>query len=142
MEDTPNDAFQRLRELLEQMIRESMEHGNVDVRPMGFTLVIRGSGSLPGFPAGQENGGASSLRLEVHEGDDEVLVLGDLPGITMDQVRIGLEEGLLRITASDGEGGEFVGRAEIPPVDPASMSANCRNGVLEVRFRRIPKTPG
>ncbi|HVN65435.1 MAG TPA: Hsp20/alpha crystallin family protein [Methanomicrobiales archaeon] len=141
MEDTPSDAFRKLQELLEQMIRDSMEHGNVNVRPVGFTLVIRGTGTMPGFPPGQENGGAPSPRVEVHEGDNEVLILGELPGITLDQVRLDLEGGILRIVASDGER-EFAGRAEIPPVDPASMATGMRNGVLEVRFRRIPEIPG
>ena len=141
MEDTPGDAFRKLQELLEQMLRDSMEHGNVDVRPVGFTLIIRGTGTMPASPLGRENGGAPSPRVEVHEAGDEVLILGELPGITLDQVRLDLGEGVLRIAASDGER-EFIGRAEIPPVDPASMTTGCRNGVLEVRFRKIPGIPG
>ena len=140
MEDTPSDAFRKLQELLEQMIRESMEQGNMNVRPMGFTLVIRGVGTMPGFPpglaGGAESGGALEPRVEVHEADGEVLVLGELPGISGDQVRLDPGEGVLRIAATDGER-MYVGRAEIPPVDPASMTTSMRNGVLEVRFRRI-----
>ena len=143
MEDTPNDAFRRLQELLEQMIRDSMEQGNSSLRPVGFTLVIRGVGPVPGgFPAGQAgpspgSGGALEPFVEVHEAEDEVLVLAELPGISVDQVRLDLGEGILRISASD-EARDFLGRADLPPVDPASMSAGCRNGVLEVRFRRAP----
>jgi HSP20 family molecular chaperone IbpA len=139
MEDTPNDAFRRLRELLEQMIHDSMEQGNMNQMPMGFTLVIRGCGPFPlgqGGPV-EEPGGATELRVEVHEGDEEILVLAGLPGISGDQVRLDVGEGVLRIAATDGAR-EFLGRAEIPPVDPASMTMGCRNGVLEVRFRRIP----
>lgn len=145
MEDTPSDAFRRLQEILEQMIRESMEQGNSMARPMGFTIVIQGSGPFPaGFPMGQagpapENGGALEPLVEVHEGDEEVLVLGELPGISEDQVRLDLEGGVLRISASDGSR-SYMGRASLPPVDPDSLSASCRNGVLEVRFRRIPGT--
>jgi len=139
MEDTPTDAFRRLQELLEQMILDSMEHGNTTMRPMGFTLVIRGSGPFPvgmGGP-GPENGGPLEPRVEVHDGEEEVLVLGELPGITGDQVSLTLEGRILRISASDGDR-EYLGRAELPPVDPASMTTGLRNGVLEVRFRRIP----
>jgi HSP20 family molecular chaperone IbpA len=140
MEDTPGDAFRRLQELLEQMIRESMEQGNLRAQPMGFTIVIRGGGPFPvGFPPGQEDGGTFEPRMEVHEGEAEVLVLGELPGISEEQVRVDLEEGELRIAATDGTR-EFVGRASLPPVDPGSMSMTCRNGVLEVRFRRVPET--
>jgi HSP20 family molecular chaperone IbpA len=141
MEDTPSDAFRRLQEFLEQMIRESIEQGNLTARPMGFTIVIRGTGP---FPMGQpgpapENGGAVEPLVEVHEEDGEVRVLGELPGITGDQVRLNLEEGILRISASDGVR-SFMGQASIPPVDPDSLQVSCRNGVLEVRIRRIPET--
>ena len=141
MEDTPNDAFRRLQEFLEQMIRESIEQGNITARPMGFTIVIRGAGP---FPMGQpgpapENGGALEPLVEVHEEDGEVRVLGELPGITGDQVQLNLEDGILRISASDGMR-TFIGKASIPPVDPGSLEVSCRNGVLEVRIRRIPET--
>jgi HSP20 family molecular chaperone IbpA len=142
MEDTPGDSFRKLQEFLEQMIRESMEQGNFMAQPMGFTIVIRGGGP---FPAGQvgpapENGGALESLIEVHEDEGEILVLAELPGVSEDQVRFDLEGGALRIAASDGAR-KFVGRAELPPVDPDSLRARCRNGVLEVRFRRIPEIP-
>jgi HSP20 family molecular chaperone IbpA len=147
MEDTPSDAMKRLQEILEQMIRESMEHGNIMVRPAGFTIVIRGTGPFhagfpPGMPPGHTglaagNGGALEPLIEVHEEDEEVMVLAELPGISGDQVRLDLEEEVLRVSASDGAR-TFLGRANLPPVDPDSMSTSCRNGVLEVRFRRIP----
>ena len=140
MEDTPGDSFRKLQEILEQMIRDSIEQGNFMAQPAGFTIVIRGGAS---FPAGQfggapENGGALVPHIEVHEGEGEILVLAELPGVSEDQVRFDLEEGALRIAASDGDR-RFVGRAELPPVEPDSLRASCRNGVLEVRFRRIPE---
>jgi HSP20 family molecular chaperone IbpA len=141
MEDTSGDSFRKLQEFLEQMIRESMEQGNFMAQPMGFTIVIRGGGP---FPTGQlglspENGGALEPHIEVHEDEGEILVLAELPGVSEDQVRFDLEGGALRITASDGAR-KFMGRAELPPVDPDSIRSSCRNGVLEVRFRRIPET--
>ena len=140
MEDTPSDAFRRLQELLEQMIRESIEQGNFMAQPMGFTIVIRGSGPFPvgQFGVAPENGGVLEPLIEVHEGEGEILVLAELPGVSQEQVKFDLEEGALRIAASDGAR-SFMGRASLPPVDPDSLSASCRNGVLEVRFRRIPE---
>ena len=142
MDDTPGDTIRRLQELLEQMIRESVEQGNFMERPMGFTIIIRGSGPFPLGQGGPGPGGGGTLepRIEVHEGEEEVIVLGELPGISEEQVRLDVEEGTLRISATDGAR-SFVGRAELPPVDPASLSASCRNGVLEVKFRKIPKAP-
>jgi len=142
MDDIPSDTYRRLQELLEQMIRESVEQGNFMVRPMGFTIVIRGSGPFPLGQGGPGPGGGATLepRIEVHEGEEEVMVLGELPGISEEQVRLDVEEGTLRISATDGAR-SFVGRAELPPVDPASLSASCRNGVLEVKFRKISEAP-
>jgi len=143
MEDSPGDSFRKLQEFLEQMIRESIEQGNIGGRPLGFTIVIRGGGPFPPgqFGLSPGNGGTLEPHIEVHEGEGEILVLAELPGMSEDQVRFDLEEGALRIAASDGAR-QFVGRAEIPPVDPDSLRASCRNGVLEVRFRRIPETSG
>ena len=146
MEDTPNDAFRKLQELLEQMIHDSIEQGNFMARPMGFTIVIRGTGPFPtGFPPGhappQENGGILEPHVEVHEADGEVLVLAELPGISEEHVRLDLEPGGLRISATDGDR-QFVGRAELPAVEHGSPVVSCRNGVLEVRFRRIPDPAG
>ncbi|HTY51727.1 MAG TPA: hypothetical protein VMB35_00855 [Methanomicrobiales archaeon] len=142
MEDTPSDAHKKLQEFLEKMIRESMEQGNLMARPMGFTIVIRGAGPFPigeGGPA--EDGGVVEPHIEVHEADGEVLVLAELPGISEEHVRLDLEPGGLRVSATDGER-QFVGRAELPPVEPCSPMVSCRNGVLEVRFRRIPDPAG
>jgi len=143
MEDTSSDPFRRLQELLEQMIRESMEQGTMNVRPMGFTLVIRGSGPFPlgQGGAGEEPAGAAGPRVEVHDGEEEVLVLAELPGISGDQVRLEPGDGVLRIEASDGAR-EYRCEAELPPVDTGSMAMCCRNGVLEVRFRKIPGREG
>ena len=140
MEDTPNDAYRRLQEFLEQMIRESMEQGTFIARPVGFTIVIRGGGPFPpgAFGPGGENAGTLEARVEVHEGEEEILVLAELPGVSREQVRLDIEPGCLRIAASDGDR-KFVGRADLPPVDPDSLEASCRNGVLEVRIRRIPE---
>jgi HSP20 family molecular chaperone IbpA len=142
MEDTPGDSFRKLQEILEQMIRDSMEQGNFMAQPMGFTIVIRGGGSIPSgqFGGAPENGGILEPLIEVHEEEVEILVLAELPGVSEDQVRVDLEEGALRIAAADGAR-RFVGRAELPPVDPGSLRASCRNGVLEVKFRRIPEAP-
>ncbi|HUK92591.1 MAG TPA: hypothetical protein VLU98_00995 [Methanomicrobiales archaeon] len=139
MEDTPSDAFKRLQEFLEQMIRESIEQGTLTARPMGFTIVIRGTGPFPmGQPGpGPENSGPVEPPVEVHEDDGEVRVLGELPGISGDQVRLNLEDGILRISASDGVR-NYLGQASLPPVDPESLEVSCKNGVLEVRIRRIP----
>lgn len=139
MEDIPGEAFRKLQELLERMIRENMEQGNFMVKPVGFTIVIRGNGPFPPGQGGpvKESGAAVEPLIEVHEGDEEILVLGELPGISGDQVRLDLEGGELRISATDGAR-TFAGRASLPPVDPESLSARCRNGVLEVRFRRAP----
>jgi len=144
MEDTPNDAFRKLQELLEQMIRDSIEQGNFMARPMGFTIVIRGTGPFPaGFPPGQappQENGTLEPHVEVYEGEEEVRVVGELPGFSLEQVSLDLEEGVLRISASDGTR-TCMGRAELPPVDPDSLAASCRNGVLEVKFRRVPEVP-
>jgi len=62
VDDTPGDTIRRLQELLEQMIRESVEQGNFMERPMGFTIIIRGSGPFPLGQGGPGPGGGGTLE--------------------------------------------------------------------------------
>jgi HSP20 family protein len=74
--------------------------------------------------------------VDVFEEPDHVLVVAELPGVGLDDIKIELHEDLLTIS---GESGPKKYRKEVllPAAFPAdSMSSTCRNGVLEVRFNR------
>ena len=74
--------------------------------------------------------------LDVHEEDDHVLVLVELPGVAKDNVKLKVENGQLRLLA---ERGKTIYRKEVDLPENCSaehMTWDCSNGILKVRFDR------
>jgi HSP20 family protein len=92
--------------------------------------------------------------MDVQETDTEYLVKTDLPEVPKDQIKIGIENGLLTIEGErrqekdektkhyhrlEREYGRFVRRLTVPgEVDEANVSAEFKDGVLSVH---LPKSP-
>jgi HSP20 family protein len=97
----------------------------------------------------------SALRLDVHESENELCVVADLPGVAPEDVEVRVDGNMLTVSAerrSDSEqqqasyhmmerGHGFMRRTVQLPFapDPDSVRANCDNGVLTVR---MPKHSG
>ncbi|RLG84241.1 MAG: Hsp20/alpha crystallin family protein [Thermoprotei archaeon] len=77
--------------------------------------------------------------VDVFEEGDEVVVIAELPGVDKDKIRCKVSEDRkkLYIRASN-EYHKYYKEVELPaPVDPKSAKANYKNGVLEVRLKKI-----
>jgi HSP20 family protein len=80
-------------------------------------------------------------RVDVYENSDEVLLLADMPGATPDSVNIRLESSLLSVQSqragSDGQAVRYHRAFQVPDtVDPEKISAELKNGVLQVHLRK------
>jgi len=80
--------------------------------------------------------------VDVYENENEILLTADTPGTTVDQVSVDSEQDQLRISAraiaTDGTNVEYRRAFRIGvAVDPKSIEATLKNGVLSVR---LPKT--
>ncbi len=74
--------------------------------------------------------------VDVHEEEDHVLVLVELPGVDKDNVTLELAEERLNLSARRGKTSY---RKEITLPEPFSeenMQWDCKNGVLRIRFKR------
>jgi hypothetical protein len=82
-------------------------------------------------------------------------VVAELPGAEKESIQLRVDDGIFTIGA-DGRGPHVTMRAELPPVNPATMKWSFRNGVLEITFtvptehkgekirqknRKIPRSP-
>ncbi|MFZ0973469.1 MAG: Hsp20/alpha crystallin family protein [Solirubrobacteraceae bacterium] len=93
--------------------------------------------------------GAWRPSIDVMRRDDTLVVRGDLPGLTPDEVKIEVEDGVLTVSGehqedrSDSDGGRYVRRERclgafsrsiaLPSgVDAQAISAQTRDGVVEV----------
>lgn len=90
-----------------------------------------------GYPAGEPPGeDVREPLVDVHEEEDHVLVLVELPGVARENVALELAGDRLSLSAQRGQTGY---RKEITL--PGTFSADdmqweCKNGILQVRFQR------
>ncbi|MBX0295358.1 Hsp20/alpha crystallin family protein [Haloarcula nitratireducens] len=81
-------------------------------------------------------GGGSDLHIDVHETDDEIRVVADIPGIEKEAIDLKCDGNVLTIDA-DSHQREYHERLTLPSaVDEHSASATYNNGILEVTFDR------
>jgi HSP20 family protein len=78
-----------------------------------------------------------SVHVDVHEADDELRVVADLPGVTKDAIDLKCDGTTLYVEAGS-EARQYRERIELPTrVDEHSASATYNNGILEVSFDRL-----
>lgn len=80
--------------------------------------------------------------VDVMERGDEVWVIADLPGVDKDQIKVSATENGVSIKA-EGEKRKYSKEVELPaPVDPGSAKATYKNGVLEIKFKKLQGSKG
>jgi HSP20 family protein len=115
--DDRDDPFDDIFREIERMMEEMMNDGQ-------------------GLERGDQSGFASSTHVDVHETDDEVRVVADLPGVEKEDISIQCDGDSVTVSAHSGHR-EYDERIELPGrVDARSGEATYNNGVLEVAFDR------
>jgi HSP20 family protein len=137
MNDEPQDVFQQMDAMIARMFEE-MTHGMVTGMPphaAGYRIVLRGSTipQVPPYDRITRSGDPHEPAPEVHCIGNEVKVVAELPGAEKGSIQLNVSGGTITIEA-DGQERHFIKRANLPPVDAASVKSTFRNGVLEVTF--------
>ncbi|BAA80959.2 small heat shock protein [Aeropyrum pernix K1] len=74
--------------------------------------------------------------VDVIERDDEVWIVADIPGANKDKIKVRATEDKVVIKAENGK--KYYKEVELPAkVDPKSAKASYRNGVLEIKLKKI-----
>ena len=113
MRRNPDDPFDDIFNEIERMMENVMGYGDerVDV-------------------------GGADTHVDVHEYDDRLRVVADLPGVSKEEIELQCDGDVLSIRAT-GESRTYDERVRLPAsVDETSGSATYNNGVLEVTFER------
>jgi HSP20 family protein len=121
--DDRDDPFDDLFREIERMMNEMMGDD--------FDMHVERSG-----PAGSGNqtGFGTETHVDIHESDDVVRVIADLPGVEKDDIDLKCDGEMLTISAASDHR-EYDERVRLPAqVDEHSASATYNNGVLEVQF--------
>ena len=114
--DDRDDPFDDIFREIERMMDEMMD----------------GAGGLED----DQSGFATDTHVDVHETDDEVRVIADLPGVQKDEISVQCDGEHVTISAH-GQTREYDERISLPgAVDPRSGDATYNNGILEIAFER------
>lgn len=117
MRRNPDDPFDDIFREIERLMEEMMGVEDADV-----------TASM---------GGGNDTHVDVHEYDDTIRLVADLPGVTKDDIDLKCDGRTLSITASNAER-RYDERVRLPAaVNEGSASATYNNGVLEVSFERV-----
>jgi HSP20 family protein len=121
--DDRDDPFDDIFREIERMMNEMMGD-DFDMR------VERGGGG------GGQTGFGTETHVDVHEADDSVRVIADLPGVEKGDIDLKCDGEVLTISAASDHR-EYDERVRLPAqVDEHSATATYNNGVLEVQFEK------
>ncbi|MEF8814058.1 MAG: Hsp20/alpha crystallin family protein [Halovenus sp.] len=86
--------------------------------------------------SGTDRSDGRDVHTNIHESDEEVRVVADIPGVEKEDIDLKCDGQTLSIQAA-GDDREYSERLSLPArVDEHSAAATYNNGVLEVRFDR------
>jgi HSP20 family molecular chaperone IbpA len=137
MNGYPRDMFDEMDEMFDHLFSRMQENRMTkNSYVSGFRVVFESPDStVPrnDAPAIQPRDSPNPLA-EVHQIDDEIKVIVELPGAAPGSIRLDLQGRTLVIDAG-GIDPCYHTTADLPPVDAGSMQSSFRNGVLEVTLR-------
>ena len=124
-DDDRDDPFDDLFSEIERMMNEMMG-GNAEFHFEGGT--------------GGHTDSGRDVHMDIHESDDEVRIVADIPGVDKEDIDLQCDGTTLNLRAA-GNNREYRERVSLPTtVDEHSASATYNNGVLEVVFDRADDT--
>jgi Molecular chaperone (small heat shock protein) len=122
-----DDPFDDFFDEIERMMNE-MLGGNAEFH------LEQGSGVGPS--PGGDRGTETDIHLDIHEAEQELRVVADIPGVEKEAIELKCDGKTLTLDAT-GDDRTYSERIELPAaVDEHSASATYNNGVLEVVFQR------
>lgn len=117
--DDPRDPFDELFREIERVMNEMMG-GTTDINFQTTTQADFGG----------------DTHIDVHEQDDEIRVIADLPGVEKSGIQLKCDGRILTISA-ESDRRSYDERVELPArVDERTARASYNNGVLEVVLER------
>ncbi len=119
--DDGDDPFDDLFRQIERMMNEMMGGSGVD---MNMDMNVEANQGV----------GTEGTHVDVHETDDDVRVVADLPGVGKESIDLKCDGKVLTISA-ESDYRSYDERVRLPThVDEHSATATYNNGVLEVVF--------
>ncbi len=122
--DDRDEPFDDLFREIERMMNEMMNGADVD---------FESSSSV-------DNGFGSDTHIDIHETDDELRVIADLPGVEKNNIDLECDGKSLTISAQS-QHRQYDERVSLPQrVNEHTAEATYNNGILEVVFESAEKS--
>lgn len=145
-----DDDFDRIFESMEEMMKDLMEKaekGEIKQHGpfvYGFSMRVTPEGKIIvdefGNTAKGKEGELSNERepvTDVINDKEEVVVISELPGVSKEDIQLKLNDRMLNIKV-DTPQRKYLKNVRLPAqVDPKSAKAHYKNGVLEVRLKKV-----
>ncbi|ELY59365.1 Hsp20/alpha crystallin family protein [Natronococcus sp. A-GB1] len=124
--DDRDEPFDDLFREIERMMNEMMSGADVDFDSSSAV----------------DSGFGMDTHVDIHETDDEIRVVADLPGVEKDNIDLECDGKTLTISAQSDHR-QYDERVSLPQrVNEHSASATYNNGVLEVVFESAEHSSG
>ena len=144
------EEFRRMQEHMSHLFDEALrgdEHDHLRRYVYGFSMhsdpdgksVIEEFGNVPREGEDRVPGQREPL-VDVIDGKEDVTVIAEIPGVDKRDIDVKADDKTLAISVPNGSGG-YHKELDLPAeVDPGTIKAEYKNGILEVKLRR--KQPG
>jgi HSP20 family protein len=143
------EEMERMNEMMDEMMHKAFkmprEAEAYSPYVYGFSLsidpegkpIIREFGNVQPTEAGPQLKEEYEPLMDVMEEDDEIVIVAELPGVERDDIKLQATEESLTISV-DRERRKYRKELKLPKaVDPASSRASYKNGVLEIRLKKV-----
>lgn len=113
-DDPFDDIFSEIERLMDEMMNQRAEKS----------------------ATGNDSGFGADTHVDIHETDEKIRVIADLPGVERDDIELKCDGEMLTIGTENARR-EYDERIDLPVrVDEHSAAATFNNGILEVVFDR------
>ncbi|MFY9800780.1 MAG: hypothetical protein WAK10_05990 [Methanoregula sp.] len=130
MYEDPQDMFREMDTLFSQLFAKMTRDFSSGENPVfGFHMILPVN-EEPARVQDTSLRGSTEPVAEVHRIDDEVKVIVELPGATMDAIGIRLDGSVLIIDAK-GDTATYHTSAVVPRVDPVQCRPRAKTGCLK-----------
>ena len=135
------------REMIKEMFREGFEPNkrfiyglSIDILPVGKPKIQEFGNRLYKNPQGELMISEESVVLaDIIEGDEEVFVTVEIPGVEKEDIDLNVTEDTMEITVNNPQR-KYHKLLNLPcDVKPKTMKATYKNGVLDVLIKRKKK---
>lgn len=140
---SPEELEREMKELEKRGIKPYVYGFSITIGPDGKPI-IREFGNVRRTRGRPEMIEEREPLVDVFEKEDEVIVVAEIPGVDKDKIDLKVtEDGKTLIIKASNEDRKYYKEVELPAkVDPDTAKATYKNGVLEVKLKKIGKEEG